>query len=94
MNNIPFKNYIVKIMLLLFISISVFLVSCTSKKDAKKLVGVHSTIVINKKDTKETIIEKAAHVVPTENQYAALQNEFIAFIHFGPNSFSKVEWGD
>lgn len=53
-----------------------------------------NTIEIEAGDSKEIIIEKAAHVVPTPNQLAALQNEFIAFIHFGPNSFTRMEWGN
>lgn len=52
-----------------------------------------NTIPINSGDSKELIIEKAAHVVPTEKQLSALENEFIAFIHFGPNSFTRREWG-
>ena len=52
------------------------------------------TIKIEEGDSQELIIEKAAHVVPTPNQLAALQNEFIAFIHFGPNTFTRMEWGN
>lgn len=52
-----------------------------------------NTIKIDSTDSPEVIINKAAHVIPTDNQLHALENEFIAFIHFGPNTFTRMEWG-
>ncbi len=37
---------------------------------------------------------RAAHTVPTTAQLEALRNEYIAFIHFGPNTFTRLEWGN
>ncbi|MGC4233065.1 MAG: alpha-L-fucosidase [Niabella sp.] len=52
-----------------------------------------NTIAVDVNDSKQRIIEKAAHIVPTANQLSALKKEFIAFVHFGPNTFTRLEWG-
>ena len=69
-----------------------FMAQAQEKAGAGEDIPFANTICIEG-DSPEVIIEKAAHVVPTDNQLSALRNEFIAFIHFGPNTFSRREWG-
>ena len=66
---------------------------CLSSYAQQQEIIPQNTIKVEAGDTDDVIIRKAAHVVPTDNQLAALRNEFIAFVHFGPNTFTRLEWG-
>jgi alpha-L-fucosidase len=45
-------------------------------------------------DSPALIAEKAAKVLPRPNQTAWMRLEQTYFLHYGPNTFRRVEWGD
>jgi len=44
--------------------------------------------------SRQEIMELAANLKPSSRQYDWQQLELIAFVHFGMNTFTNVEWGD
>lgn len=51
------------------------------------------TIKVEPGDPDARVVAKAVKVVPAPGQLHAMDNGFEAFVHFGPNTFSGVEWG-
>ncbi len=80
--------------LMFALCVSIFFTPIYAQKQMKSDALVFkNTYAIEAKDSKKDIIAKAVHIIPTDKQYEALKDEFIAFIHFGPNTFTKMEWG-
>ncbi|MDE6542956.1 MAG: alpha-L-fucosidase, partial [Muribaculaceae bacterium] len=52
-----------------------------------------NSIAVSPEMSRSELAEAAAHVVPTPNQLTALDDGFIGFFHFGPNTFTSREWG-
>jgi alpha-L-fucosidase len=50
-------------------------------------------VAIDPSDTPQSITEKAARVVPNKAQMIHHRSEYNGFIHFGPNTFTGVDWG-
>lgn len=51
-------------------------------------------VQIDEKDSKESIIRKAAHVIPTSKQLQWQELEVTGFLHYGINTYTAREWGD
>lgn len=54
---------------------------------------VHEVALDPGKETADSIVTKAANVVPSPQQMDFQNDAFSCFVHFGPNTFTGVEWG-
>lgn len=73
-----------------FLAAAAMAMSVSAQTDT---IGYASTIRVPDGASREQLAAYAAHTVPTRAQVRALDDGYIAFIHFGPNTFSRREWG-
>ncbi|WP_183078783.1 hypothetical protein [Sphingobacterium puteale] len=82
-----------KTKLMIAVCVGVFLHNLYAQNPNSKALDLKKTYVIEKTDSKAEVVRKAVHLIPNDRQYQALKDEFIAFIHFGPNTFTEMYWG-
>lgn len=51
-------------------------------------------VTFSPQDTRAQKLKKAAHVCPSPAQLRWMEREWIAFVHYGPDTFNHVQWGN
>ena len=54
----------------------------------------HWSTVFSPEDSLKQRLKKAAHVAPGPAQLEWMRREYIAFLHYSPNTFTNRQWGD
>jgi len=75
-------------------SVYIVPVAIAGAVDANGPIAYATLQVISQNDSPSIIVEKAAKVLPRPNQTEWMRLEWIFFLHYGPNAFRGVEWGN
>ncbi len=86
------KNRLQNIQIILLMLVFLCSISCSINRSEQS--NKSNYVLIDKDDSIEEIIKKAASVTPSERQFAWQELEFTGFVHFTINTFTDKEWGD
>lgn len=79
--------------LLLLLGLAIAISACRHHSHSHQ-IAQSNFVAIAQGESLTEIIPKAANVTPSQKQYDWQKLEFIAFIHFGINTFLDHEWGE
>lgn len=74
----------------LFLGISLF----SPANTRAQIFTDRNFVAISPNENAQSIVRKAANVVPSERQLSWQELEITGFLHFGVNTFTNKEWGD